>query len=143
MPCPYAEANTLPTGSYRAPGPAGWFDTLPPTASGAPGCEPSAMPTHGRWPATTRNKAAPATGGWKSSSNRLQRPRARTTLKLHMSFRTLTFMLAGLAMLGPFATDAYLPSFHSIGSEFEVSQAMVQQTLSLYLTCFALMSLFY
>ncbi|NYT80754.1 multidrug effflux MFS transporter [Alcaligenaceae bacterium] len=60
-----------------------------------------------------------------------------------MSFRTLTFMLAGLAMLGPFATDAYLPSFHSIGSEFEVSQAMVQQTLSLYLTCFALMSLFY
>lgn len=60
-----------------------------------------------------------------------------------MNFRTLTFMLAGLAMLGPFATDAYLPSFHSIGSEFEVSQAMVQQTLSLYLTCFALMSLFY
>src|SRR5690606_40800407 len=91
----------------------------------------------------TRNKAAPATGGWKSSSNRLQRPRATTTLKLHMNFRTLTFMLAGLAMLGPFATDAYLPSFHSIGSEFEVSQAMVQQTLSLYLTCFALMRLVY
>src|SRR5690606_39616776 len=91
----------------------------------------------------TRNKAAPATGGWKSSSNRLQRPRATTTLKLHMNFRTLTFRLAGLAMLGPFATDAYLPSFYSIGSEFEVSQAMVQQTLSLYLTCFALMSLFY
>jgi DHA1 family bicyclomycin/chloramphenicol resistance-like MFS transporter len=60
-----------------------------------------------------------------------------------MTFRTLTFMLAGLAMLGPFATDAYLPSFHSIGSEFQVSQGMVQQTLSLYLTCFALMSLFY
>lgn len=60
-----------------------------------------------------------------------------------MSFRTLTFMLAGLAMLGPFATDAYLPAFHSIGAEFEVSQAMVQQTLSLYLTCFAVMSLFY
>lgn len=46
-------------------------------------------------------------------------------------------------MLGPFATDAYLPSFMSIGREFGASQAMVQQTLSLYLIGFAVMSLFW
>lgn len=57
--------------------------------------------------------------------------------------RTLTIILACLAMLGPFATDAYLPSFLSIGDEFGASQAMVQQTLSLYLTGFAVMSLFW
>lgn len=60
-----------------------------------------------------------------------------------MNFRNLTLLLAGLAMLGPFAIDTYLPSFHSIGEDFQVSQAMVQQTLSIYLSCFALMSLFY
>ncbi|KAA0889582.1 multidrug effflux MFS transporter [Pusillimonas sp. ANT_WB101] len=60
-----------------------------------------------------------------------------------MNIRTLTLMLAGLAMLGPFATDTYLPSFHSIGEDFQISQALVQQTLSIYLSTFAFMSLFY
>lgn len=60
-----------------------------------------------------------------------------------MNVRNLTLILAGLAMLGPFATDTYLPSFHSIGEDFQVSQALVQQTLSIYLSCFAFMSLFY
>lgn len=60
-----------------------------------------------------------------------------------MNTRTLTLMLAALAMLGPFATDAYLPSFHAIGEEFSVGQPLVQQTLSLYLVCFAFMSLFW
>jgi len=59
------------------------------------------------------------------------------------SIRTLTVILACLAMLGPFATDAYLPSFVSIGQEFEASQSMVQQTLSVYLIGFAVMSLFW
>jgi len=59
------------------------------------------------------------------------------------SFRTLTVVLACLSMLGPFATDAYLPSFLSIGAEFQASQSMVQQTLSLYLIGFAVMSLFW
>ncbi|RTZ41564.1 Bcr/CflA family efflux MFS transporter [Candidimonas sp. SYP-B2681] len=57
--------------------------------------------------------------------------------------RTLTLVLAALAMLGPFATDAYLPSFHSIGAEFQVGQPLVQQTLSVYLFAFAFMSLFW
>src|SRR5690606_15631320 len=37
----------------------------------------------------------------------------------------------------------YLPSFLSIGAEFDASQSMVQQTLSLYLIGFAVMSLFW
>ncbi len=60
-----------------------------------------------------------------------------------MNYRKLTLVLAALAMLGPFATDAYLPSFHRIGVEFSVDQSMVQQTLSLYLFGFAFMSLFW
>ncbi|MVW72493.1 multidrug effflux MFS transporter [Bordetella sp. 15P40C-2] len=59
------------------------------------------------------------------------------------SLRLLTVILACLAMLGPFATDAYLPSFISIGNEFSASPSMVQQTLSLYLIGFAVMSLFW
>lgn len=59
------------------------------------------------------------------------------------SIRTLTVLLAMLAMLGPFATDAYLPSFYAIGSEFDVAQPLVQQTLSAYLLAFACMSLFW
>lgn len=60
-----------------------------------------------------------------------------------MTNRYLTFLLAGLAMVGPFAIDTYLPSFHSIAQEFAVSDVMVQQTLSAYLLAQAVMSLFY
>lgn len=56
---------------------------------------------------------------------------------------SLTLMLAGLAMLGPFSIDTYLPSFAAIASEFGVAPALVQQTLSAYLLCFAGMMLFH
>ena len=55
----------------------------------------------------------------------------------------LTLLLAGLAMVGPFATDTYLPSFPGLATHFGVSAAMVQQTLSVYLFAYALMTLFY
>jgi DHA1 family bicyclomycin/chloramphenicol resistance-like MFS transporter len=55
----------------------------------------------------------------------------------------LTLLLAGLAMVGPFATDTYLPSFAGLAQHFAVSPAMVQQTLSVYLFAYALMTLFY
>jgi MFS transporter, DHA1 family, multidrug resistance protein len=42
-------------------------------------------------------------------------------------------LLAALAMLGPFAIDMYLFTFHAIGSEFAVTPTAVQQTLSTYL----------
>lgn len=55
----------------------------------------------------------------------------------------ITLTLAGLGMIGPFATDTYLPSFQEIGAEFNVSEVLVQQTLSIYLIFFAVMSLIY
>ncbi|GAA4034081.1 multidrug effflux MFS transporter [Actimicrobium antarcticum] len=60
-----------------------------------------------------------------------------------MNTRTLTLVLAGLAMLGPFATDTYLPSFVALGEHFSVGPVQVQQTLSIYLFGYSLMTLFY
>lgn len=60
-----------------------------------------------------------------------------------MRTRNLTLMLAGLAMLGPFSIDTYLPSFPAIAGAFAVSTLEVQQTLSVYLLSFAVMSLFH
>lgn len=60
-----------------------------------------------------------------------------------MTNRYLTLLLAGLAMVGPFAIDTYLPSFHSIAQEFAISDLLVQQTLSAFLLAQAVMSLFY
>ncbi len=57
--------------------------------------------------------------------------------------RSLTVMLAGLAMLGPFCIDTYLPSFAAIARDFDVAPVLVQQTLSVYLACFAGMMLFH
>ncbi|MGK5077075.1 multidrug effflux MFS transporter [Janthinobacterium sp. HLX7-2] len=60
-----------------------------------------------------------------------------------MKARNLTLVLAGLAMLGPFATDTFLPSFPAISTHFDVSSVLVQQTLSVYLAAYAFMTLFY
>ncbi len=46
-------------------------------------------------------------------------------------------------MIGPFATDMYLPSFHEMTEVFGVPLSGVQQTLSAYLIGFAVMTLFY
>lgn len=55
----------------------------------------------------------------------------------------LAAMLAGLAMLGPFSVDTYLPSFPAIGRELAVTAIELQQTLSVYLISFAVMTLFH
>jgi DHA1 family bicyclomycin/chloramphenicol resistance-like MFS transporter len=52
-------------------------------------------------------------------------------------------MLAALAMVGPFTVDTYLPSFPAIGSEFGVSAAALQLTLSAYFLTFAAMTLWH
>lgn len=62
---------------------------------------------------------------------------------MKQQLRVLTLMLAGLAMLGPFCIDTYLPSFSAISREFGVPPVYVQQTLSAYLLCFAGMMLFH
>lgn len=55
----------------------------------------------------------------------------------------LTLLLAGLTMVGPLAIDTYLPSFPAIARSFDASPLMIQQTLSLFMFCFAFMMLFY
>jgi DHA1 family bicyclomycin/chloramphenicol resistance-like MFS transporter len=55
----------------------------------------------------------------------------------------LTLMLAGLSMVGPLAIDTYLPSFPAIAQAFNASPLLIQQTLSMFLFCFAFMMLFY
>ena len=55
----------------------------------------------------------------------------------------LTLLLAGLTMVGPLAIDTYLPSFPAITQSFNASPLLVQQTLSMFLFCFAFMMLFY
>lgn len=55
----------------------------------------------------------------------------------------LTLLLAGLAMIGPFSIDTYLPSFPDIARGLAVDELLVQQTLSVYLFAFAFMMLFH
>jgi MFS transporter, DHA1 family, multidrug resistance protein len=44
-------------------------------------------------------------------------------------------------MLGPFAIDAYLPAFRSIGASIQATPVAMQQTLTAYLMGFAMMTL--
>ena len=60
-----------------------------------------------------------------------------------MTSKTLTATLAGLAMIGAFAVDTFLPSFPAIAADFSVGIAAVQQTLSAYLLAFSVMCLFH
>ncbi|MCW5632990.1 MAG: multidrug effflux MFS transporter [Rubrivivax sp.] len=55
----------------------------------------------------------------------------------------LSLLLAGLATLGPFAIDTYLPAFTAIASSLSATPVQMQQTLSAYLLAFALMNLFH
>jgi MFS transporter, DHA1 family, multidrug resistance protein len=61
----------------------------------------------------------------------------------HQRSWSLAALLAGLAMLGPFAIDMYLPAFTAIEREFDTSQIAVQQTLSTYLFAYAFMMLWH
>lgn len=56
---------------------------------------------------------------------------------------SLAALLGALAMLGPFAIDAYLPAFHAIGSDLGVAPIAVQQTLSTFLFAYAFMMLWH
>lgn len=55
----------------------------------------------------------------------------------------ITFLLAGLATLGPFSIDTYMPSFLAMGESLHATPFQLQQTLSVYLFCFAFMMLFH
>jgi len=64
-------------------------------------------------------------------------------MKVQYMQRTLTAVLACLAMIGALAIDTYLPSMPAIGAEYGVGPVAVQQTLSVFLFTFAFMMLFY
>ncbi|MFC1749130.1 multidrug effflux MFS transporter [Pseudomonadota bacterium] len=53
----------------------------------------------------------------------------------------LIFIIAMLAMIGPFSIDTYLPSFPTIEEEFGVDRALLSQSIALYLGAFAISAL--
>src|SRR5678815_4267439 len=55
----------------------------------------------------------------------------------------LAALLALLAMFGPFTIDAFFPAFHAVQRSLGASDAQMQQTISVYLWAYAVMSLFH
>jgi MFS transporter, DHA1 family, multidrug resistance protein len=55
----------------------------------------------------------------------------------------LIVVLAMLSMVGPIGIDTYLPSLPALGIAFGASAVAVQQTLSIYILCMAVMMLFF
>lgn len=55
--------------------------------------------------------------------------------------RALAPLLAGLAMFGPFSIDTMFPAFPAIAAELAASPLAMQQTISVYMIAYALMSL--
>jgi DHA1 family bicyclomycin/chloramphenicol resistance-like MFS transporter len=51
--------------------------------------------------------------------------------------------MALLSMFGPFTIDAFFPAFHAVAEELRASPWAMQQTISIYLLAYALMSLFH
>jgi MFS transporter, DHA1 family, multidrug resistance protein len=62
------------------------------------------------------------------------------TRRFRWSFAAL---LAGLATLGPFSVDAYLPAFAGIQASLGATPLQIQQTMSAYLFAFGVMFLFH
>ncbi|HTN64621.1 MAG TPA: Bcr/CflA family efflux MFS transporter, partial [Burkholderiaceae bacterium] len=72
------------------------------------------------------------------------KPLARPGLPtLLIGSNLLALILAGLAMLGPFAVDTYLPAFPNIQAALHASPLEVQQTLTAYMFSFAVMILWH
>lgn len=55
--------------------------------------------------------------------------------------RRLAPLLAALAMFGPFSIDTIFPAFPAIARELNASPVAMQQTISVYMVAYALMSL--
>ncbi|MFN5703625.1 MAG: MFS transporter, partial [Gammaproteobacteria bacterium] len=58
-----------------------------------------------------------------------------------ISRRRLALILGLLAMVGPFAIDSIFPAFRALASDLQVTDAAIQQTISIYLLGYAAMSL--
>lgn len=57
------------------------------------------------------------------------------------SLRRLALLVGAMGMIGPFCIDTLFPAFGAMERDLQISAWQLQQTLSLYLACFALMSL--
>lgn len=57
------------------------------------------------------------------------------------STRRLALLLGGLAMFGPFSIDTIFPAFPQIGAQLGADAVAMQQTISVYLIAYALMSI--
>jgi len=57
------------------------------------------------------------------------------------NIRRLALILGGLAMFGPFSIDTIFPAFPQIGAQLAADRVAMQQTISVYLIAYALMSL--
>jgi len=57
--------------------------------------------------------------------------------------RRLAPLLAALAMFGPFSIDTIFPAFPAIARELGASPLAMQQTISVYMIAYAMMSLFH
>ena len=55
--------------------------------------------------------------------------------------RGLALLLGGLAMFGPFSIDTMFPAFPAIAAQLQTTPLAMQQTLSVYMIAYALMSL--
>ena len=133
-------ANRIPA-STRAKS----IPCAPPTRP-APACSnrPASASTSRRAPGTASSRS-PAPSPTLAAARRFARrtsPRRSSTggcpvAEAQRSTRTFAFLLAGMAALGPFSIDTYLPSFHEIAEDLGATPLQVQQTLSAYLLAFA------
>jgi len=57
------------------------------------------------------------------------------------NLRRLALLLAGLAMFGPFSIDTIFPAFPVMGADLGADKLAMQQTISVYLIAYAVMSL--
>ncbi|OBU87101.1 multidrug effflux MFS transporter [Chromobacterium subtsugae] len=55
----------------------------------------------------------------------------------------LVFLLAALSTIGPFSIDTFLPAMRAIGDSLAASPLQMQQALTVYLFCYALMMLWH
>src|SRR5690606_29378018 len=56
------------------------------------------------------------------------------------STRRLALLLGGLAMFGPFSIDTIFPAFPQMAAQLGADKVAMQQTISVYLAAYALMS---
>src|SRR5690606_7811273 len=100
------------------------------------GCRALSLRRSGR--GSPRSGAMPEPRNPQRRRPRLRGPAVHMTTR---STRTLTLLLAGLAMFGPFSIDTIFPAFPQMAAQFGADKVAMQQTISVYLLSYALMSI--